>query len=140
MRSPCSSAFSRVGTPLTRVPFRLSRSRICNFPSARQMEQCFLETSGSLRATGFVGSLPIVVSVSARGIVVPLSGPVIAISRGSMEMVILADFQPLAKIPPERFGFGSDNHDSRVAAHTLLHAVRFQEPIEQRSLEVVDPG
>ena len=73
--SPCRNRCSFTTAPLTRVPLRLSRSRTWNSPFSPRNAQCFRETDGSMTATLFVASLPIVTSPSGRGIVESFKGP-----------------------------------------------------------------
>ncbi len=54
--SPSAKVRSRTGTPLTKLPLRLSRSRISYCPSRETMTQCCREREGSLtdkRLDGF---------------------------------------------------------------------------------------
>ena len=49
--SPCSRGRSFTGTPLTKVPLKLSRSMILNCPASPLMRQCRRDTEGSFRQT-----------------------------------------------------------------------------------------
>ena len=71
--------------------YRMAHRATSGLRSART-EQCRRETSGSLIATALLCSRPMMVSPSTRGMVVPFNGPLIAISRGSMRVLIVADF------------------------------------------------
>ncbi len=73
-----------MGTPLTDVPLKLSRSTTLNMLVSFLMRQCFLDTERSARYTPLDGSRPTDISPSAKAKTVPLDGPAIMINLGFM--------------------------------------------------------
>ncbi len=80
--SPCFSHCSCTIPPLTWVPLRLPKSRTWNFPSCPRTTQCLRETEGSVTATAFEASRPMVISPSDKGIVESFNGPESTTSLG----------------------------------------------------------
>src|SRR5438105_3054680 len=79
------------------------------------------------------------ISALVSGMTVPLRGPAIATSRGSIEAAYTKRFLGLAKIRPDRFGSGGKQDNTGVASHAFLHAVRLEKPVEQSSLKIINP-
>jgi hypothetical protein len=71
-----------MGTPLTKVPLKLSRSSTRQFPASQRMRQWRRETEGSLMWTAFAGSRPTDTSPPDTAKTVPLVEPEMAMSRG----------------------------------------------------------
>src|SRR5262245_65392766 len=104
------------------------------------MEQWRRDTRGSFIVTWFVRSRPMMVSISRSGMVVPLRGPAIATSLGSIRRFILPEnIRKLPETFPRGLRAGRDQDHSRVTADSLVDAVGFEEPVQNRSLQVVDP-
>src|SRR5215472_9285418 len=80
--SPCSSAASRTAAPLTKVPFRLSRSRMPYRSPSRVITQCFRESEGSLIENRFEGSRPTETSTLDRAKLESFNGPAMTSNLG----------------------------------------------------------
>src|SRR5947209_1251653 len=84
--SPCSSACSRMGFPLTNVPFMLSRSKSRNESPVRRTAQCRRESSESAMRTEFEESRPIDNSAPPSSKAESFRGPATATSLGFISL------------------------------------------------------
>src|SRR3954453_9264114 len=82
IRSPCCSQVSFTETPLTRVPLRLSRSRILKRSPSDVITQWRRDKEGSLTENALPGSRPIVDSTAVIAKLESLLGPTITESLG----------------------------------------------------------
>src|SRR5438128_66754 len=74
----------------------------------------------------------------------PFSGPAITINRGFIIRVDIVNnksekSRKLAKAVPIWLGTCREQHDSRIASDAFLDTVGFEKPIQDKSLQIVDP-